>query len=103
MKLYTVTIDFADHSEGVEQYQARSPEEALHCFIEQAVSLAGNDRNMVKEALLAPSLLHLAKHKGIWIVLFSPVSLSKIIWHNNNPILGGLVIQSDPEGEIRRG
>jgi len=39
MKLYTILLHFSDWTTGIEQFYAKSPEDALFMFIETAESL----------------------------------------------------------------
>lgn len=94
MGLYTVTIHFADRLDAIGQYDADSPIDALKLFIRTSESLEHYDRGKVEDAIRG--LIHLTDPlKGYWSIVFEPLSeaLSGV---DGNPILGGQIIQTDP-------
>ena len=103
MKLYTVILGFGDHRQGLGQYQAESPLEALHSFVKTNESIEHFDREKLLAAIAKDPFIQLKNFKGLWSVIFSPTKLLEITGPDNDYVLGGFVIQSDPnapkEGE----
>lgn len=97
-KLYTILLGFSDHATGIDQYEAESAEDAVRKFIKSAESLENYDRNLL-DSNLRP-LIHVAKKKGFWSFFFDP-NLMDIKWPDDNPVLGGYVVQTDPNGPVR--
>ena len=91
-KLYTLLINFADHIVGVGQYQAETPERALELFVQENELLEGYDREKLMRAI--NPLLPIRDIKGFWIASFSETNIGG---ENDNPVLGGHVVQADPE------
>lgn len=96
-KLFTVTIYFSDHLVGIGQYKAETPLKALKKFIKLSESLEGYDRILLEKSLMP--LVHYADNKGLWGFHFDP----KLEFNgpDNNPVLGGYIIQTDPNGPVR--
>jgi hypothetical protein len=102
-KLYSVFISFSDHLVGIGQYQAETPIEALQEFIKTNESLEGYDRSFLMQCIHPESLIHTAEIKGIWGILFSNVDLRlSTKWPNDNAVLGGHIVQTDPDAPIRK-
>jgi hypothetical protein len=101
INLYTVIVTFSDHVYGIDQIEAPTPYEALREFIRTAECLDGCDREMLEKG--THGLLQVAgnsrgsrRHKGVWRIFFDyPWDIE---WPDDNPLLGGQVIQTDPNG-----
>jgi protein-tyrosine-phosphatase len=91
-KLFTVVLAFSDHADGIGQFEANSPRQALEMFIEKSEALEGYERNHVKDAI--KGLWQASELKGVWSVVFTPLA-SALDGPDENTILGGLVIMSD--------
>ncbi len=96
-KLFTVLLGFHDHIVGIGQYEASSPLGALSDFIEKSESLDGYDRELLIKSIMP--LTHIANMKGFWIFGFNP-SL-EFAGKNDNPVLGGHIIQTDSKAPTR--
>jgi hypothetical protein len=97
--LFTVTATFSDFTFAVEQYAADAPEMAVKRFVERAVALAEYDRSAW---LAAPDdalgLVHIGGGlRGAWI-WSSRVDLT----HDDVALHGGVVVQTDSGGAVRR-
>ncbi|MDB5260384.1 MAG: hypothetical protein JWN37_615 [Candidatus Nomurabacteria bacterium] len=96
-KTFTVILNFSDHLIGIEQYEKGSPIEALKEFITSAEALNGYDRELLTESIMP--LLQGAKYKGVWMFHFKPeLDLSG---EDDNQVLGGTIVQTDPEALTR--
>ena len=104
MNLYTVIVDFEDRTNGIQQYEAETPEQALLEFIKQAESLEDYNRQGILSALSSRRenqklLIHVANDlHGFWIIDFG-LDLNDV--EEFSSILGGYVIQTDKEGPRR--
>src|SRR5215470_12870237 len=103
MNLYTVIMGFSDHRQGVGQYEAESPLQALKTFIENSESLHGFDRQKLLNGISSDPFIHLKHFKGIWVARFVPAVISEIADSNGDKVLGAHVLQSDPNGPEREG
>lgn len=91
-KTYTILINFSDHIIGIGQFESDSPELALKDFIKTHESLDGYDRQILFESLMA--LLQFKDLHNVWYFGFDSNLLSTLEWHDDNPILGGHIVQS---------
>lgn len=96
-KLFTVLITFSDHLVGVGQYQVETPLDALKNLIKLSESLKGYDRDLLIKSIMP--LVHYADMKGVWGFHFNPEL--NFAGPDDNPVLGGEIIQTDPSGPIR--
>jgi hypothetical protein len=89
--LYTVVIGFDDFTQGIEQYEASSPEAALAKFLREAVCL-GEMSTEQRQTVTAQhiKLMHVGKMRGVWLWLYAQSQIPKI-----PSVLGGHVIQTD--------
>lgn len=97
-KLFTVILTFSDHTKGIGQYVTDSPEEALREFIRSSESLVDYDRELLLKSMM--QMIHIAEDKGIWLFAFDPDLMEKE-WPGGNPVLGGQVVQTDPNAPNR--
>lgn len=97
-KLFTVFMNFHDGVLGVGQYSTVTAEEAVREFILNSEALEHYDRELLVKSL--GSLMHVAKEKGIWLFTFDPDIFSQE-WPDDNPVLGGHVVQTDDEAPTR--
>jgi uncharacterized protein CbrC (UPF0167 family) len=104
--LYTISVSFSDHLVGMDQIEADTPEKAVEEFIRTAECFDRYDREMLIKH--TNPLLHVSgnagspkRHKGVWILSFSYHEVSNIQWPDDNPVPGGQVIQTDPNGPTR--
>lgn len=100
MHLYTVTIDFEDHSRAIFQAQARSERAALDRALLESEAMAEYDRALTESIIDHDrlSLTHLAMgYRGTW--LWHPACSAKKGWSS---ILGGVIVQTALDGPIRR-
>lgn len=93
-KLFTIFLSFSDHVNGVGQHKTETPEDALKEFIQTNESLVDYDRNLLLKSVLP--FIHITPEKGIWLFTFDP-DLIEIGWPGDNPVLGGHIVQTDPE------
>lgn len=96
-KLFTILISFSDHLVGIGQYEAETPLAALMNFIKLSESLEGYDRELLIKSTMP--LVHYAGDKGIWAFHFDPEL--EFAGQDDNPVLGGTIIQTDPNGPVR--
>lgn len=96
-KLFTITISFSDHLVGIGQYKAETSLDALKNFIKLSESLEGYDRKLLIKSIMP--LVHYADNKGVWGFHFDPYL--EFAGQDDNPVLGGQIIQTDPNGPIR--
>jgi len=101
MKLYTVIISFSDQRQAIEQYEAETPFDALKRFIDKAESLNHFDRGKILAALKPTPLIQTKPFKGLWFINFSP-EITKVRGLDTDALLGGYVLQSDPEAPMRK-
>jgi hypothetical protein len=88
--LYSVLIIFSDFVFGIGQYESVSPEAALEEFLRTSESLEGYDRDKLLASvnpLFPPSNL-----KGLWTISFNQTDIGG---PDNNPVLGGHIVQTD--------
>ena len=96
--LFTVTATFSDFTVAVEQYQADSPELAVTAFVEHAEALATYDKTSWLTATEPLRLLHIAGGlRGVWLW----TNLAHLE-EDEVALLGGIVVQTDPAGALRR-
>ncbi len=97
MSLYTVTIDFEDHTRAVMQIECVSEIEALRRAVSESEALENHDKSAIDETLDEYiRITHLAMgYKGVWL------------WHHTNfdneavqDIYGGTIVQTDENGAI---
>ena len=97
MNLYTVLLAFEDQTNGIDQFEAKSPDLALEEFVLKAKSLDNYDRQSLLSIIRKRSgesklLIQVADLKGIWILNFG----TKLIdVQELSSIFGGYIIQSD--------
>ena len=96
-KLFTITISFSDHLVGIVQCEVETPLAALKNFIKLSESLEGYDRDLLIKSIMP--LVHYAGYKGVWGFHFDPEL--EFAGPGGNHILGGQIIQTDPNGPIR--
>ena len=96
-KRFTVVISFADHLKGIGQYQTETPEEALEMFVQSNELIEGYDRDRLMKAI--NPLTHAADIQGFWLASFSEPNIGG---EDNNPVLGGHIIQTDPDAPTRK-
>lgn len=100
MPVYTIIVSFADHTSGIEQCEAQTPHQALATFLKTAESLEEYDKRAVDQLIGYGDkidLVHVANGlRGFWIWVPVPVDDPRI-----ENILGGYVIQTDPNGPKR--
>lgn len=90
--LYTIILSFSDHLKGIGQYEAEDALGALKEFIETNESLDTYNRVQIKRSIMP--LIHYVDNKGLWTFHFNPeFNLNN---EEDNPILGGSIIQTDP-------
>ena len=95
--LFTVTASFSDFTDAVEQFEAASPDDAARLFVETAASMAEYDRSEWRKA--GPNnvaLIHIAVLRGAWLWATTPT-----LEHEDIGMLGGVVVQTDPNGPRR--
>lgn len=88
-KLFTVILSFSDHADGMAQFQANSPREALGMFIEKSEALENYNRTLVEKAVSGfwqPSGM-----KGFWTIAFTPLAPG-LQDADENSILGGYIV-----------
>jgi hypothetical protein len=97
--LFTGTATFSDFTFAVEQYDADSPEAAVKRFIETATSLAEYDRSeWFSDPHAALGLVHIGGGlRGAWIW-----SARVDLTHDEIALYGGVVVQTDCAGPVRR-
>jgi hypothetical protein len=97
MSLFTVIVDFADRTQGIEQYEAQGPREALERFVREAEALAEHDRRRVMHLVGKGDerLIQVADRHGVWMWL-------PVVEHVMGDIYGGHIIQTDPHAPLRR-
>lgn len=98
--LYTVTIDFEDHSRAIFQTQARSERAALDRALLESEAMAEYDRVLTESMIDNDrlSLTHLAMgYRGTW--LWHPVRGAQNGWQS---ILGGIIVQTSQDGPVRK-
>ena len=98
MSLFTVIVDFADRTQAVEQYEADTPRDALVRFVHEAKCLSEHNRKHVMYLVgkADERLIQLADDlHGVW-------SWVPAVEHEQGDILGGFVIQTDPDDPLRR-
>ena len=97
MKLFTVIVSFSSHRNGIGQFEAVSARDALLRFIKESKSLKALDRGFVESTLQTNPLLELKDDKGIWLILLDPEKTIRYDWPDDDALLGGFVIQTDPD------
>ncbi len=97
-KLFTIFLSFSDHLVSIGQYEADTPEDSLKQFINATEALEGYDRNLLLKSIMP--LVHIAHDKGIWSFNFDP-DLMEIKWPDDNPVLGGHIVQTDRNAPAR--
>lgn len=97
MSLFTVIVDFADRTQAIEQYEAKTPREALERFVHEAGALSEHDRKHVMHLVGKGDerLIQIADRYGVW-------SWVPVVEHDPGDIYGGHVIQTDPRAPLRR-
>ena len=92
--LYTVIVGFSDHRQGIEQYDASSPEEAVARFVRDAACLQEFPPDARTELIGGGQdirLIHVANNfHGGWIWVLARRDAPRI-----ESVLGGQVIQTD--------
>ena len=92
--LYTVIVGFSDHTQGIEQYDASSPEEAVARFVRDAECLQEFPSEARAELVGGGGdikLIHVANgFHGVWIWVLPRRDAPRI-----ESVLGGQVIQTD--------
>ncbi len=88
--LFTVLLNFSDNTIGISQYEEKTPLEALMKFVKFSGALDGYDRDLLEGSL--SNLHHDTHSKGIWTFTCTGP---------NNPIVGGTIVQTDPEAYHR--
>ena len=96
MNLYTIIISFDDKRQGLGQYASLTPLDALKEFIGSNESVEGFNRQQIMSAINLDPFIQVKNFKGIWIIRFLPKNILGIVGPNNDRILGGYVLQSDP-------
>jgi len=104
MNLYTVLLAFEDRTNGIDQFEAKSPDQALEEFVLSAKSLDKYDRQSLlfiirKRSKESNLLIHVADLKGIWILNFGTELIDV---RELSSIFGGYIIQSDINGQPRK-
>jgi hypothetical protein len=97
-KLFTIFLTFSNHETGIGQHEADTPEEVLKKFILTTEALEGYDRQQLQKSIMP--LIQIAHDKGVWSFYFDP-ELMKTVWPNDNAILGGHIVQTDPSAQTR--
>jgi len=92
--LYTVIVGFSDHTQGIEQYDASSPEVAVARFVRDAKCLQEFPPDARAELIGGGRdirLIHVANNfHGVWIWVLARRDAPRI-----QSVLGGHVIQTD--------
>ena len=92
--LFTVIVGFSDHTQGIEQYEASSPEEAITRFVHDAACLQEFPPDTRAELIGGGRdirLIHVANNfHGVWIWVLAQRDAPRI-----ESVLGGQVIQTD--------
>jgi hypothetical protein len=88
--LYTVIVGFDDFTQGIEQFEASSPEAAMAMFLREAECLRDLEREH-RETILERhiALLPVRKLDGVWLWLRAQSQVAKM-----KSVLGGQVIQT---------
>ena len=94
--LYTVSIQFADWSLGVEQASATDCRRALELALRQAESLQNRAPEAIEELVSGVKMVHIAEVRGVWD-WYPGGGPSRSI----PDVYGGLVIQTDLEAPVR--
>jgi hypothetical protein len=97
-KLFTIFLSFSDHTNGVGQHKAETSEDALKEFIRHSESLVDYDRSLLLKSILP--LIHITPEKGVWLFTFDP-DLIDLEWPGDNPVLGGYIVQTEPDAPSR--
>jgi hypothetical protein len=97
--LYTVIILFDDFTQGIEQYDATSPDAAMARFLREAQCLQefqADDRvKLINEQDI--QLLHMAHNlQGVWVWILAQSKVPSL-----KSVLGGQVIQTDRKSPRR--
>lgn len=104
-KLYTVSITFSDFTEGVDQYEANSAEEAVELFFQKAECFENYNRGelvkvMKKRLEDRNALIHVANGlRGVWLINTGAELLN--FEGELEAIYGGMVVQTDQHGPRR--
>lgn len=88
--LYTVLVTFDDFTNGIEQYQAESPEAAMAMFIREAECLSefpSRDRGVVEALHIA--VLEIKSLNGFWVWIMAQSEVPTI-----PSLLGGHIIRT---------
>jgi hypothetical protein len=98
--LYTVIVGFNDFTQGIEQYDAPSPEEAIVRFVRDAACLQEFPPDARSELIRGGRdirLIHVANNlHGVWIWVPAQSDARRI-----ESVLGGQVIQTDRHAPLR--
>ncbi len=97
--LYTVIVCFDDFTQGIEQCEAASPEEAMALFLRDAEclrSIAAESRKGIGAAHI--KLLEIGKIRGVWLWLRAQSQVPGL-----PSLLGGQVIQTDRSARSAKG
>jgi len=98
--LDTVIVGFSDHTQGIERYDASSPEEAVAPFVRNAQCLEEFPSEARAELIGGGGdirLIHVANNfHGVWIWVLPRRDAPRI-----ESVLGGQVIQTDRSGPRR--
>ena len=78
------------------QYTTSSPIDTLREFVHTHVSLENCDRDHILSSLREMPLMQLADITGLWTIKFN-ANIIQGEWPNNNPIVGGEIIQTEQE------
>ncbi len=95
--LFTILLSFSDHLVGIGQYNEETALDALKSFIASSEALEGYDRELLVKSIIP--LVHYKNDKGVWGFNFDPEQ--DFSGTNDNPVLGGTIIQTDPKAPVR--
>ncbi len=99
--LYTVIVGFNDFTQGIEQYVAPSPEEAVARFVRDAACLQEFPPDARAQLIAGGTnikLVHVANDfRGVWLWVRAQSNDSRV-----ESVLGGQVIQTDYNSPIRK-
>jgi hypothetical protein len=97
--LYTVIVGFDDFTQGIEQFEATSPEDAMAKFLRDAECLraiAPESRRGIDAAHI--KLLTLVKMRRVWLWLRAQSQVPGL-----PSLLGGQIIQTDRSARPTKG
>jgi hypothetical protein len=98
-RLYTIIVLFDDFTQGIEQYDMPSPEEAMAKFIREAQCLQEFQADGRTKLINGKDikLLHIANNlHGVWIWVYAQSNIPKM-----KSVLGGQIIQTDRKSPLR--